>query len=117
MLIIPISRLDKQFFCSDKSDSFLDKPMLEMTIQDNLELAKKLSHESHEYKENLILRGLKGDITESFIRQTHPHRFDETGKLTQIGRNWATLALLALKFKERPTLVKIKDFIKAYLKK
>lgn len=117
MLIKPISRLDKQFFCSDKSDAFMDKPMLEMTIQDNMELAKKLAQESPRYQENLALRGLKGDITESFIRQAHPHRFDEAGKLTQIGRNWATLALLALKFKEQPALVKIKDFIKAYLKK
>lgn len=100
-------------------------PMSKMTIGDNVVLEKTLAKRSDRFRKGLVIRGLSdktGDvdkfITADFITGEHPHRFDEQGNLTETGKKWANLSVIAAKIKgKRPQDVTIGEYILAFLKR
>lgn len=66
-----------------RAASYLKKPVTDMNIRDFVKLTKKLIRTSKPLAEELVFeQGLRGNVTQKFIRTTLPDRFTKSGDLS-----------------------------------
>lgn len=102
--------------------SELRKPMKNITIKGNIILEGILLRKLPDYRKAMEKRIEQPinihHITQDIFEKLHPGRYDEKGRLTDIGRSWvagAMSSILKEKAKNMGDTFSLKDFIKVYL--
>lgn len=63
----------------------LNKPLNLMNLGDAREMTTYLVRESNAYATKLVNKGLRGDVTDSFVRKIYPEDFAKDGSCTKKG--------------------------------
>lgn len=105
-----------------KIPSYLDRPLSQMTIKDDVRLQRYYAAKSSERASVLVFNmGLKGEISDEFVRTVlEPEIFDVNGNLTKKGletmRNkYITCCLIADMPFRKPEYTRIGDYQKAVI--